>query len=349
MFEKVAIVGAGAVGGYVGAQLSRAGVETVFIDPWPEHVEAVRSKGIDIREMNPAENFTAKVRALHICDVPQLIAEKPFDVVFVAVKSYDTRWATQMIAPYVAPGGCFVSLQNSINEEEMAAIVGWGRTLGCTVNLLAAELIEPGVVVRNSPRGTDKSIGLCVGEVHGRVTPRVQALVKMLEHADTTKATTNLWGDRWSKLVINAMRNGVSAVTGMSGKQRDLDDHARDVTIRLGSSCVRVGKTMGLELDAVSGLDLDVLARAEEDPEAYKAITEMIFKVAHSRSDGQRPSMGQDIRKGRRTETHAINGLVAERGRQFGVDASIHQRLHEIILQVEAGKLTPSPDLIRDL
>jgi 2-dehydropantoate 2-reductase len=140
------------------------------------------------------------------------------------------------------------------------------------------------------------------------------------------------------------MRNGVCALTGLTGRQRDLNDVARDLTVRLGSSCIRVGRALGLALEPVGGLDLEVLARAEEDRAAYDAVTQQIMDVAYSRSDAQRPSMGQDIQKGRRTETEAINGLVARRGEEVGVDVRLHRRVNEVIGRIERGEAAPSPD-----
>jgi 2-dehydropantoate 2-reductase len=346
MSPRIAIVGAGAIGGYVGAHMTKAGLDVVLIDAWPAHVEAMRERGMEVVAMQPEAEVHVPVRALHLCDVPQLIRERPFDVALIAVKSYDTEWATALILPYLAPDGCLVSLQNSINEDRIAAVAGWGRTLGCSLSTLAAELVAPGRISRNSPLGTAGKVGLRVGEAHGRVTPRARAVAEALSHADTAGVTTNLWGERWSKLTINAMRNGVSALTGMTGKQRDTDPRARDLTIRLGSSCVRVGLAMGLSLEPVSGLDLSLLARVGEDPDALRQITDLIVAMAHTRNDEQRPSMGQDILKGRRTETEWINGLVARRGEEYGVDASIHARVNAVVKRVERGEVAPSPALL---
>ena len=347
--NRVCIVGAGAVGGYLGAHLAHAGVDLTLIDAWPEHVEAMRRRGLKVSGMNGAGSVETPVRALHLSDVPQLIREPAFDLAFIAVKSYDTLWATQLILPYLAPSGCIVSLQNSINEHAIASVAGWGRVLGCSVSALAAELVEPGLIVRNSPLGDDKKPGMRVGEVHGQVTPRARRIGELLAHGDTCKLTTNLWGERWSKLTINAMRNGVCAVTGMTGRERDNHELARHLSIRLGSSCIRVGRAMGLALEPVGGLDLDLLARAEDDAAALDAITVQIMEVANARSGAQRPSMGQDILKGRRTETEDINGLVARRGREVGVDATLHQRVNEAIKRIERGEIQASPELLEDI
>jgi 2-dehydropantoate 2-reductase len=343
---RVCVVGTGAVGGYVGAHIAKAGVDVILVDSWPEHVEAMRRNGLTITGMNGAGSVQTPVRALHIGDVQQLVREQPIDIAFIAVKAYDTVWATQMILPYLAPTGCVVSLQNGINEPTIAGVAGWNRTLGVSVSALAAELVGPGKIVRNSPLGDAKKAGMRVGEAHGQVTPRAERIGELLAHGDSCKVTTNLWGERWSKLTINAMRNGPCAFTGMTGKQRDTNEHSRTLSIRLGSSSVRVGRALGLELEPVGGLDLDLLARAEDDAGALDAITQQIMDVANSRSDAQRPSMGQDILKGRRTETEDINGLVARRGEEVGIDVTLHRRVNEAIRRIERGEIAPSPDLV---
>ncbi len=349
MPDRVVIVGAGAVGGYVGAHLARVGVDVVLIDAWPMHVEAIQRDGLYIKAMEPADTFRVRARAIHVCDVQQLIRERPFNVALISVKSYDTEWATSLIVPYLSIDACVVSMQNSINEERLAAIVGWRRTLGCSVNLLASELVSPGCVVRNSPLGDEQRIGLLVGEAHGQATARARHIADMLSAADSAGVTTNLWGERWSKLTINSMRNGVCAMTGLSSRERDTDPRSLSLSIRLGSQSVRVGRALGLTLNpALGGMDLDLLGRAEQDPAAMRAIAGQIVSVLHKRAEEQRPSMGQDIRKGRRTETDEINGLVARRGAEVGVDATLHDRVNTAILEIERGKLYPSPALLDD-
>lgn len=340
--NRICIVGAGAVGAYVGAHAARAGVDMTLIDPWPENVKAIRERGVAVRDLVQSLEVRVPVRVLHVCDVPQLIREAPFDIAFIAVKSYDTVWATHLIAPYLAPTGVVVSLQNGINEDRIAAVVGWNRTLGCAISALAAELVAPGCVVRTSPLGDDVKIGMRVGETSGCITPRAQRVCDVLAPADSCKATTNLWGERWSKLTINAMRNGLCAATGMTGRERDTHEVSLELSIRLGSSCVRVGRALGLQLEPVGGLDLDLLERADQDASANRALKKMATDVAMSRSDTQRPSMGQDIQKGRRTEVDDINGLVAQRGEEVGVDVRLHRELCSVIRRIETGELKPS-------
>lgn len=350
MGKRIVVVGAGAIGGYAGGHMTRAGHDVTLVDPWPEHVEYMRVHGIQLSGMTEAERHSIKVNVIHLCEVQSFIKERPVDIAFMCMKSYDTEWATQMIRPYLAPDGYVVSLQNCINEERIAAIVGWGRTLGCIASLVAAELYAPGHVKRTVPLGGDKHTVFRVGEVHGRVTRRAEEVADLLRSADSAKVTANLWGERWSKLVVNSMRNGLSAGTGLNGNQRDLAEESRWLSIRLGSQAVRVGQALGFQLEKMLGMEPETLARAGEGSgDALAEIVDTLVEGAKKRSDEQRPSMAQDIAKGRRTETDYINGFVAERGAEIGVPAPAHAKMNEVVRRVERGEIKASPENIRGI
>src|SRR5688500_13417433 len=327
--------------------MTRAGHDVTLVDAWPEHVDYMREHGIQIAGMTPEEKHSIPVKALHVTDVQRFAKERAIDIAFVCVKSYDTEWATQLVKPYLAPDGFVVSLQNCINEERIAAIVGWGKTLGCIASLVAAELTKPGHVNCTVPMGGEKHIVYRVGEVHGRVTQRATEVAELLRSADSSKVTTNLWGERWSKLVVNSMRNGLSAATGLSGNQRDLAEGPRWLSIRLGSEAVRVGQALGYQLEKMLGMDPETPAGAGEgSKDALAEIVDTLVSNAKKRSDEQRPSMAQDMAKGRRTETDFINGYVAERGAYIGVPAPTHAKMNEVVKRVERGEARASADII---
>ncbi|MGZ5233840.1 MAG: ketopantoate reductase family protein [Burkholderiales bacterium] len=348
--RRIVVVGAGAIGGYAGAYMSRAGHDVTLVDAWPEHVEYMRKHGLQLSGMTDVETLSVQVNAIHITEVQRFTKERPVDIAFICVKSYDTEWATQLVKPYLAPDGFVVSLQNCINEERIAGIVGWGKTLGCIASLVAAELYKPGHIKRTVPMGGDKHIVYRVGEVHGRVTPRAAAVAELLRSADSAKVTTNLWGERWSKLVVNSMRNGLSAATGLSGNERDLSEEPRWLSIRLGSEAVRVGQALGYQLERMLGMEPETLARAGEgSADALVEITNTLVKNAKERSDEQRPSMAQDMHKGRRTETDFINGYIAQRGSEIGVPAPTHAKMNEAVKRVERVEVAASIDLLSDV
>ena len=349
MPKRIAIVGAGALGGYVGGNFARQGLDVTLIDPWPENVETIRSRGLDLDGLTPEEQFVVKtIKILHVTEV-QGLAKTPIDVAFVAMKSYDTLWATALIAPYLSEQGFVVSLQNCMNEETIAGVVGWGRTLGVVASQISVDLYEAGRIRRTIPKGGDKYTIFRVGEPHGRITPRVEELVGWFKGIDSAKATTNLWGERWSKLVQNAMGNGVTAATGMTTPACLADPKIRRFQIALAGEGIRIGQALGYTLEKVRAIDPDKYARAHEGNAQAMAEVEAALAPkpgANPRGDIQRPSMAQDMLKGRRTEIDAMNGYIARKGAEVGLAAPSHVKLAGIVTRIERGELKPSPSLL---
>ena len=347
MDKRIVVVGAGAIGGYTGGNLAHNGFDVTLVDPWPEHIETIRNNGLSLEGITPEETVVARPKTLHLTEVQKLAKEQPIDIAFVSMKSYDTEWATTMIRQYLSPTGYVVSLQNCINEERIAAIVGWGRTVGAIAAILSAELYAPGKIRRTGGKNPPGHEVYRVGEVHGRITARIEELGDMIRTIDTCKVTDNLWGERWSKLCVNGMHNGVSAASGLSGNAMRQDDRIRQVIIKLGGEAVRIGQAQGYKLEDIAGQDAEKLARASEgDRSALDEVESLMLALRNSqqRSEAQRPSMGQDMQKGRRTEIDFINGVIVERGREIGRAAPTHEKLIAAVKKVELGEAPPSPE-----
>src|SRR5882724_3913307 len=350
MGRKIAIVGAGAVGGYAGAHMVQAGEDVTFIDPWPEHVERMRAHGLRVTHARDVAEFSVSVRALHVTDAQQLAKEAPVEIAFVCMKSYDTAWATTMIKQYLAPDGFVVSLQNCMNEETIAGVVGWGKTLGCIASSITVNLPDPGHIHRGAGKHGAAHTVFRAGEVHGRVTPRAEQVCRLVGTADSAKVTDNLWGERWSKLVTNVMGNGLSACTGLPGGQILQNEPLRRFGVRLGSEAIRVGQALGYTLEEILHVPPETIARAGEgDEAAMGTYVEQRFKDAKKTSGEQRPSMGQDMQKGRRTEIEFLNGLVVREGEKLGLPCRANAVLTDIVKRVEKGELKADPRHITEL
>lgn len=340
MGTRLAIVGAGAVGSYVGGLIARAGKQVVLIDPWPDHIQRIREEGL--RVSGTQGEYLVHPRALHLHEV-QSLAREPVDIAFISTKSYDTEWATLLIRDYLAPGGYVVSLQNGVNEERMAALVGWGRVVGAIASTIGVAMVGPGHVARTQSPGGAAYTVFRVGEAHGRVTPRVEELVALFSHVDSAKATTNLWGERWSKLVINSMGNPVSAITGLGSKQMYQSPDTRRLIVRLAGEAVAVGEAMGYAIEPVRGMEA-ARWRAALQGEGLEELELALMKAAERATEEARPSTAQDILKGRRTEIDYLNGLVVEKGQEVGVPTPAHEAVVAVVRAVERGQLAVSPD-----
>src|SRR5919199_2029875 len=261
MGKRLAFMGAGAVGSYIGGHFCRNGEDVTLIDPWPDHIETIKRDGLRLE--GTQGEYLVHPKALHLHEVQNLFKD-PVDIAFVCVKSYDTVWATELISQYLSPGGFIVSLQNSINEERIASVVGWGRVVGCIASSISVNAYKPGHVTRTVQPGGPGYTVFRIGEVHGRITPRVEELARMLTAIDSSKATPNLWGERWTKLVVNSMGNGVSAITGLGGKDMTLSPEIRQLSIQLAGEAIAVGQALGFEIETIRGLAPDVIRAAAQ-------------------------------------------------------------------------------------
>jgi 2-dehydropantoate 2-reductase len=342
MKKKIVIFGAGAVGGYVGGQLAQAGEDILLIDPWSEHIDCINKEGLHLS--TPAEAHTIQVPGMHLHEV-QSLAKNPVDIVFVSVKSYDTEWATAMMKQYLKPEGFIVSLQNSINEERIAGIVGWGKTIGCIASGISVELYKAGHIMRTLKPGAKRKLVFRVGEVHGRITERVKHLAELFSVVDGAKATTNLWGERWTKLIVNSMHNALCAVTGLTSKMIAEQETSRRVSIQLGCETIKVGKALGYDIETIRGMDVDkLLSAGEGETDALREIETIIIESAKHRTEAGRPSTAQDIDKGRRSETDFINGLVVQKGNEVGVPTPLNEKITTFAKQLESGELKQDPE-----
>lgn len=335
--KRIAIIGGGGIGGNVGGALAHAGFDITLIDQWPEHIEAIKQRGLTVTRLD--DELHARPTALHLHELQQVT--QPFDYIFVSVKAYDTEWATMFMRPYLAEGGAFVDFQNGINDETVAAIAGREQTLGAIV-VIGAACYEPGIVLRTD----NNPIGFKIGELDGAQSDRAQELASMLAHVAKSAVTTNLWGERWSKLMINCMNNGVAGLTGWgTAEVRELPEPRR-VGIQLGAETVLVAKALGHALEPVLNVDPDALVDAARGRNVQEV--ESSIAAAGKFAVGGRPSLLQDTLKGRRTEIEYLNGLVSAKGRDVGVATPFNDRIVEVVNELGVG-FTPQPSNLRPL
>lgn len=347
MAEKIAFVGAGAVGGYTGGHMARAGLDVTLIDPWDEHVAAIKSRGLHLGGTQGEHDV--KVKALHIADV-QSLAGSAVDIAFICMKLYDTDWATALITPYLAPGGIVVTMQNGLVEEQVARIAGWGRTLGCIASTISVEAVAPGRIVRTQLPGGDAYTVYRIGELNGAVTPRAQRIAEMLRAVDSARVTDNLWGERWSKLTANTMTTGLCGASGLDLNQVVEYAPARRLQIRLAAEAIRIGTASGFKLESIRGLSADKWLNAAAGDEVTLAeVEQSMLEGLRRRPEGGRSGTAQDIAKGRRTEVDFMNGYVAAKGDELGVSAPTHAAVAALVRRVERGELAPARENLQGL
>ncbi|MFC1984794.1 ketopantoate reductase family protein [Chloroflexota bacterium] len=340
MDPRIAVISPGGVGGPLGGLLTRAGHDVVLIDQWPAHVEAMKAHGLRVTlgsRTDPEAEYVVPVRVYHPYEVCTL--QQQFDIVFLICKSYDTCWLVQLIEPYLKPDGVLVSVQNSLNDEWIVPIIGYNRDIGCVLQG-GGILLEPGHVWRNRSMKNPTNALYTIGELHGRITPRLEKVANIMGDAGKTEVTTNIWGAKWLKLVYNCMSRH-SALIHKDKLPWQLIDVPNFLPIcaELGRETLEVGAALGYHIEPLFGLTADDLL--DSPGELMEKLMRGLSRGSFDRSGTGGGSMTQyDIQMGRPSEVAGyLNGLVVRKGQQAHVPTPVNEAVTNLVLRLERGEL----------
>jgi 2-dehydropantoate 2-reductase len=325
---KIAVLGTGANGAAVGADLTRAGLDVTLIDQWPANVERMRVDGV--RQEMPDDFTVTPVRALHLCDVATL--RETFDLVFLVVNAYDTRWACELIKPYVAPDGLVVGLQNGMTVDVMAEVVGKERTLGSVIEIAAA-MFEPGLVERHTPvSGT----WFALGGIDPCTEGRAEQVAEVLGHSGTVAVVDDIRSAKWMKLTVNSAELVTSACLDLPLLQAAQVPGMHDFMLRAGQESVRTSMELGHRIVPLFGLD-------DVDPDQPELFVERMLDAVYSQWSLPHTltTVLQDWRKGRHSEVDELNGYVVQQRARLGGEAPANARTVEVAHRIESGDLKP--------
>lgn len=328
---RIAFLGTGAQGASIAADFVLAGLDVTLIDQWPAHVEAMQTKGLTVNL--PDRSISTKVNALHICNVAEI--KKPFDLVFLVMKAYDTKWACELIKPVLAKDGLVVGLQNGMTHEDIAAIVGRERTVGAVIQI-ASNMWLPGVTNRQNDH--DES-WFALGALDSATQSRVEAVAELLRNSGTVKVVADIRSAKWMKLVVNAAELIPSAIVNTALQDSTRAAGMLKVMRAAGYEAMQAALADGATIMPIIGMP-PVMSN---HPDRY--VDQIFEKVltTFSREDTLTTSL-QDWRKGRRAEVEEVNGWVVNILEAHGRTAPINKRVVEVALDIEAGLLEARPE-----
>jgi 2-dehydropantoate 2-reductase len=323
--KKIAVLGAGAIGSSISADLTKAGHDITVIDQWPAQVEALKTSGIVIQM--PDGEVRTPIRALHLCDLAS--ANLEFDIVLLAVKSNDDRWLAEFIRPYLKADGVLVGTQNGMNDDTLASILGKHRVIGCAMEL-SAEIFTPGLVKRNT---THKTTWFAVGELDGAYTPRVKEIAALLGHVGRCDVTNNIYGAKWTKLIANSMTMGPFGLLGLGNTDAANVPGMFELSVQLGRESAAVGTALGYRTEPIFGLRADEFAGSSDE----NLVTAMKTLLGHVSRGRTAPI--HDHMKGRRSEMEFISGVVSKKGRELGIATPFNDAVVEIDRAINKGDI----------
>ncbi|MDR5698681.1 ketopantoate reductase family protein [Agromyces aerolatus] len=325
---RIAVLGAGANGASIGADLTAAGLDAVLVEQWPAHVERMRAEGLRI--LSPEGELHVRPRTMHLCEVAEL--KQPFDVVLMVMKAYDSRWAAELIAPYLAEDGLMVGVQNGMTARAIEQVAGPDRTMGAVIEC-SATMDEPGIVHRHT--GVPRS-WFAVGALPGGPAARAEEIAALLRHSGTVQRFDDIEAAKWMKLVSNATLLVTSAILGLPMLDALHTPGFRDVMVAAGEEALTVGAALGHPVLPIFGLTPDEIA---EPDRVVEIMTDKLF--AGFVVPGATTTVLQDWRKGRHSEVDDLNGHVVEAGAGLGIPTPVNRAVVEVAHRIERDELQP--------
>jgi len=316
---RFAILGSGAVGGYFGAKLAKAGQDVTFIARGA-HLDAIRQTGLEVKSAKLGD-FT--VRAAAESDTARV---GPVDVAIVSVKAYDNPTALPMLKPLIGPDTVVLTLQNGVDStDEVAAIVGKEHVLGGTT-YVATALEGPGLIVQT---GVHRSI--IFGEVFGlpdvasaksadvsRITPRVQAIADVLAAADiqvTPVADARI--PIWDKFVYLVAFSGFTGASRLAIGHIWKYPHVQEMFYAASREIAAIAKAEGVTISE----------------NRFETLREYMANIPPS----TRSSLLIDLEQGKRIEVEALQGAAVRRAAKHGLPVPIVSTLYAVLKAWEGG------------
>jgi 2-dehydropantoate 2-reductase len=298
-YKRVAVMGTGAVGGYFGGMLARAGANVMFIAR-PATVEAISRHGLFI----DSGKFQETIRAEASAD-PAAVANA--ELVLFCVKTTDTESVAKTILPHLAPGAVVLSLQNGVDNAERLESAGI-HTLPAVV-YVAASVAEPGRI-KHSARGD-----LAIGGPANRRADLERIAASFEKSGVACKISDNIQVDLWTKFVFNCALNTTSAIAQVGYGAVGQNDWTRETTLAAARETIAVARAQGIDLP-----EKDIL----------EALIQFALKMGPVTS-----STAQDIARGKHTEIDSLNGYVVQRGAALGVPTPVNHTLTALLKLIE--------------
>ena len=322
--SRIAVIGAGAIGGIVAALVRKGGHDVEIVCKHPDLAQRIQSRGLHVT--GAKGDFSVSMPA--VAEIGEMQGTK--DVVFLATKATAMLEAARRLQPLLGEESVVVSLQNGICEPALAEILGRGRVIGCVVGW-GATMHAPGELEMTS---TGEFV---IGNIDGKPDPRLASLQGIMNAVLPTRISECILSELYSKLIVNACITSLGALCGLTMGEMLASKQARSLFIAVMREAIDVAEASNLSVAPYGG-KLDYYRFLGPggfigDLRRHLVIRAIGFKYRRLTS-----SSLQSLQRGQKTEIDWLNGYICDEGRRLGVATPINDRIVEMIHEIEAGK-----------
>jgi len=332
---KIAVIGAGAIGGVTAAFIKKAGWDPILVCKHADTLAQVTAPGLRVAGLKGTH--TVPMRAA------QTIAELPagLDIVFHATKANDCVAAAEALLPLLKPESMVVSLQNGISEDALADVLGRERVVGCVVGWGATHTGAGQLEVTSEGE-------FVLGNIDHRPDDRLDIIRQMLAVVQPTRISDNIMGELYSKLMINACINSLGAITGVTLGELLAVRKIRSIFIALMQEALAVANAMGIRVEPSTGGKLDYYPFLAGSGILKQIKRHLVIRIIGLKYRRIRSSSLQSLERGRPTEVDYLNGYICDRAADHGVQVPVNRAVVAMIKAIEAGQRPLSMENMAD-
>jgi len=315
---KIAIYGAGSLGIILGAYMTKGGIPVDLINRNPSHVQALRNVGAKVVGK---QEFTIAVSALE----PHEMSE-PYDLIFLMTKQQENEKVVTNLKPFIKDDGLLCTMQNGFPEPAISSILGDERVIGCTI-AWGATLEGPGTSRLTSDPDT---FTFSIGSLSRKKDDlKLLEVKKILESMGTVEIEENFIGARWVKLLVNSAFSGMATVLGCTFGEVSQNKRARLCAQKIIKECIDVAHASHIRIEPIQGKD--VVKLFDYSTKIKQKISFFLIPFAMKKHKNLKPSMLQDLEKGKLCEIDSINNIVCEYGKKAGIPTPFNDLVVSII------------------
>lgn len=338
---KIALVGLGAIGAIVAADIAKSGHPVYVPCKYQETLDIVKERGIKVTGVSG--EYIVKDNLHPVLAIEDLPAD--LDLVFLVTKLNDIEDVTKRLEDKLSPNYTFITMTNGMIEEKLCPKLGSDHLLGCVTSFGATK-------TGHAESDKTSSGEMVIGRLDGQKREVDDKIIEMLSATVPTTWSDNVRNEKFSKLLINLSVASFGVISGMTLGEMLQRRMTRIAFLTVMTEGAKVADLKGLELQKLNNLNLNFLVLTKQELHGFSFkhfLKQTIIKIIRRKYKDLKSSSLQSIERGKKTEIDFLNGYLVVEGEKYGVETPLNKYVLETIQSIEQGEESPSLEGLKRL